>query len=167
MVNRDQRVARVQLTRAKRPAKNEIPSFFKEPLVQRFGYGYDGSWADIDGDVEAPHAIFVANTLSVAVSRALGGMFEDAFGVEVAMHLEIQAGTGLNVKALSVDTVLEMSLDDPFGFGRTAVYDTLDALGDHGFPTSVDQQESDSTGDEGWEPAQEVSEVHEIGRAHV
>nr|WBO25918.1 hypothetical protein [Fusarium nanum alternavirus 1] len=160
MVNREKRVVDVKLTRSKRPVKNEIPTFFKEPLRQRFGYGYEGSHADIDGGLEEPHTTFLANTLSVAVSRAAGAMFEDAFGVEVALHLEVQAGTGLNVPALSVKTVLVMSLDDPFGFGRTAVYDTLDALSDRGFPADVNALEDDLGGDEGWEPARESSEVH-------
>nr|WBU10534.1 P2 protein [Ilyonectria crassa alternavirus 1] len=160
MVNREQRIARVKLTRSKRSAKNEIPTYFRSPLKQRFSYSYEGSWADIDGEFEAPNAIFVANTLSVAVSRALGAMFEDAFGVEIALHVELEAGTVLNSKLLSVDTVVEMSLDDPFGFGRTAVYDTLDALGDRGFPPDINGLESDAAGDEGWEPAREGSEVH-------
>ncbi|AUG69000.1 polyprotein [Fusarium graminearum alternavirus 1] len=160
MVNREKRVVDVKLTRSKRAVKNEIPTFFKEPLRQRFGYGYEGSHADIDGELEEPHATFIANTLSVAVSRAAGAMFEDAYGVEVALHLEVEAGTGLNVRPLSVDTVLEMSLDDPFGFGRTAVYDTLDSLSDRGFPPDVNSLESDADGDTKWEPAQEGSEVH-------
>lgn len=160
MANREQRMVDVKLTRAKRPAKNEIPTFYQAPLKDRFGYSFEGSWADIDGEFAAPHATFVANTLSVAVSRAAGAMFEDEFGVEVALHLEVQAGTVLNSKALSVDTVLEMSLDDPFGFGRTAVYDTLDALSDRGLPDDINGLDSDSAGDEGWEPTQEGSEVH-------
>lgn len=159
MVNRTSKVARVKLTRAKRPAKNEIPVFYKEPLRQRFGYSYEGSWADIDSGIDEPHATFCANTLSVAVSRGVGAMFEDQFGVSVALHLELQAGTVLNCANLSVDTVLEMTLDDPFGFGRTAVYDTLDCLGDRGYPPDVNQLASDADADEEWRPTREASET--------
>lgn len=157
---RDAKTARVTVVRAARPLKNVVPAYFKRPLAQRFGYSYEGSWADVEDAEEPGYEVYFANTLSVGVSRAVGSAFEEDYGALVALHLEVQAGASPTAKRLKVDSVLEMTLDDPFGFGRNAVYDTLDALGDDGSPAGVDSNRSDADVDVDWEPAREATETH-------
>jgi hypothetical protein len=92
----------------------ECPLEFQASLRGRYSYAYAGSEAQYfrkDGEV-----LFAANSLPVAISRALGAAYEREMGGHVTYELDVAFGAG--AAPLRFKSEMEIGLDDVLSFGN-------------------------------------------------